>query len=146
MARFVARGCGVLALLLAAAGCGKSGPVSVRGVVTLDGQPVANAAVAFIAQDPGGRDAHGSTNEKGEFELSMTRPGDGVLPGKYKVLVHPPGEAGGPTPFDDPDKAAPRPKAAQGPRVPVKYSNPAQTPLTQEVPPKGDVVIELQSK
>jgi hypothetical protein len=117
-------------------------------VVKLDGQPVANAAVIFIAQDPGGRDAYGSTNENGEFELSTTKPGDGVMPGKYKVVIQPPGEAGSSTPFDDPEKpAAPaKPKAPQRARIPEKYTVPGQTPLTQEVPPKGDVVIELQSK
>jgi hypothetical protein len=138
----------MLAVLLVVAGCGKSGPVSVRGVVKLDGQPVANAAVTFIAQDPGGRDAYGSTNEKGEFELSTHKPGDGVLPGKYKVVITPPGEGGSSTPFDDPEKpvAPAKSKAPRGPRIPEKYMAPAQTPLTQEVPPKGDVVIELQSK
>lgn len=148
MSRFVARGCGMLAVLLVVAGCGKSGPVSVRGVVKLDGQPVAGAAVTFIAQDPGCRDAYGSTNEQGEFELSTNKPGDGVLPGKYKVVIQPPGEGGSSTPFDDPEKpAAPtKPKAPRGPRIPVKYTVPGQTPLTQEVPPKGEVVIELESK
>lgn len=145
MSRFVTRVCGVLALSLLA-GCGKSGPVSVRGVVKLDGQPVAGAAVTFVAQDPGGRDASGATNEKGEFELSTTKPGDGVLPGKYKVVIQPPGEGGGSTPFDDPEKPVAKPKAPRGPRIPVKYTNPATTPLTQDVPPNGEVVIDLQSK
>lgn len=144
----LARGCGLLAVLLVVSGCGSSGPVQVRGVVKLDGQPVANAAVIFIAQDPGCRDAYGSTNENGEFELSTTNPGDGVQKGKYKVVIQPPGEGGTYTPFDEPEKtAAPaKPKAPQRARIPEKYTVPGQTPLTQEVPPKGDVVIELQSK
>jgi hypothetical protein len=147
MSRFISRGCGILALLLLT-GCGKSGPVSVRGVVKLDGQPVVGAAVTFIAQDPGGRDAYGSTDENGAFELSTTKPGDGVLPGKYKVVIQPPGEGGGSTPFDDTDKpAAPaKPKAPRGPQIPLKYTVPAQTPLAQDVPPNGKVVIELESK
>src|SRR5262245_39083868 len=139
MSRFMFRGCGLLALLLLT-GCGSSGPARVRGVVKLDGEPVAGAAVTFVAQDPGGRHAYGSTNENGEFELSTTKPGDGVLPGKYKVVIQPPGEGGGSTPFDDTDKPPAKPKALSGPRIPVKYTVPAQTPLTQDVPTKGAVV------
>ena len=41
-------GFGVLAVLCAGCGPG-SGPVPVRGVVKLEGQPVANAAVVFVA-------------------------------------------------------------------------------------------------
>lgn len=129
-----------------AAGCGAgSGPVPVRGVVKLDGQPVAGAAVTFVAQTPGGRDAHGSTNEKGEFRLTTSKPDDGALPGTYKVVIQPPGEEGGSTPFDE-GKPAARPKAPRGPRIPAKYSAAGQTPLTQDVPPKGEIVFELQSK
>ena len=148
MGRTISRGCGLLAVLLATAGCGGgSGPVPVRGVVKLDGKPVANAAVTFVAQDPGGRDAHGSTDANGAFELSTHKPNDGALPGKYKVVITPPGEEGGSTPFDDPGKpaAAAKPKPA-GPRIPQKYTLAGQTPLTQDVPPTGDVVIDLQSK
>ena len=112
MLRTVCRGCGVLAVVWAAAGCGgEPGPVPVRGVVKLDGQPVANAAVVFVAQAPGGRDAYGSTDAAGAFKLTTAKP-----------------------------------TAAKGPRIPVKYTVAGQTPLTQEVPAKGDVAIELSSK
>ena len=137
------------ALLVAAlaAGCGgDSGPVPVRGVVKLDGQPVAGAAVTFVAQTPGGRDAYGSTNENGEFRLTTTKPDDGALPGKYKVVIQPPGEEGGSTPFDEGKPAAARPKAPRGPRIPAKYAVAGQTPLAQDVPPNGDIVFDLQSK
>ena len=85
-----------LAAVLAAAGCGRgSGPVPLRGVVKLDGQPVANAAVVFVAQTPGGRDAYGSTDANGAFRLTTTKPDDGALPGKYKVVIQPAGPGGG---------------------------------------------------
>jgi hypothetical protein len=136
-----------LAAVLAAAGCGGgTGPVPVHGVVKLDGQPVANAAVVFVAQTPGGRDAYGSTDATGAFRLTTTKPDDGALPGTYKVVIQPAGPGGGSTPFDDTDKPpAARPKAAPGPRIPTKYTVAGQTPLTQDVPPSGAVVLDLQS-
>ncbi|HJZ53606.1 MAG TPA: hypothetical protein VKE74_01525, partial [Gemmataceae bacterium] len=98
-------------------------------------------------QEAGGRDAFGSTDASGVFELTTFKPGDGALPGKYKVVIQPPGEEGGSTPFDDPDKPAPPPKPkSTRPRVPVKYTAVGQTPLTQQVPPSGEVVFDLQTK
>jgi len=137
-----------LAAVLAAAGCGGgTGPVPVRGVVKLDGQPVVNASVVFIPQNPGGREAYGSTDANGAFRLTTTKPDDGALPGKYKVVIQPPAPAGGSTPFDDTDKKpAPVPKAPPGPRIPVQYTVAGQTPLMQDVPPSGEVVFDLKSK
>src|SRR5262245_39909808 len=148
MPRSVGRRSVMLAALLAAAGCGGgSGPVPVRGVVKLDGQPVANAAVVFVAQTPGGRDAHGSTDANGAFRLTTTKADDGAPPGKYKAGIQPPGPGRGSTPFDDTDKRpAATPKAPPGPRIPTKYTVVGQTPLTQDVPPSGAVVFDLQSK
>ena len=148
MPRSVCRQSLALAAVLAAAGCGGgSGPVPVRGVVKLDGQPVANAAVVFVPQTPGGREAYGSTDANGAFRLTTTKPDDGALPGKYKVVIQPAGPGGGSTPFDDTDKRpAPAPKAPPGPRIPAKYTAAGQTPLTQDVPPSGDVVFDLRSK
>src|SRR5262245_47046582 len=147
MRRAVCRRLIAVAAVLAAAGCGGgSGPVPVRGVVKLDGQPVANAAVIFVPQAPGGREAYGSTDANGAFRLTTTKPDDGALPGKYKVVIQPPGRAGGSTPFDDPGKPpAAVPKAPPGRPIPAKYTVAGQTPLTQDVPPSGDVVFDLQS-
>jgi hypothetical protein len=142
---------GLLVLLLAAAGCGKRGPVPLRGTVKLDGRPLAHATVYFIAQTPGGRDALGSTNAEGVFRLSTFESDDGALPGKYKVTVRAATEA-------DPAFAAATPAeamqaASMGKKlsrpavnIPPRYSQPGQTVLVQEVPARGDVVFELQSK
>ena len=119
----------------------------VRGVVKLDGQPVANAAVVFVPQTPGGREAYGSTDANGAFRLTTTKPDDGALPGKYKVVIQPAGPGGGSTPFDDTDKPpAAASKAPPRSRIPTKYTVAGQTPLTQDVPPSGEVILELQSK
>lgn len=148
MGQMIARGCGLLAAALAAAGCGSSsGTVPVRGAVKLDGQPLVGVSVTFVAQGNGGRDAYGSTDANGAFELTTFQPRDGALPGQYKVVILPTGEEGGSTPFDEPGKPEPRPKPkSKRPQVPVKYTVPGQTPLTQEVPSKAEVVIELSSK
>ena len=82
---------GALAVLLVAcAGCGK-GQYPVRGKVTLDdGTPVKNAIVVFEsvgAEKP--VMARGDTQDDGSYQLSTTRPGDGLVPGKYRVLITP---------------------------------------------------------
>ncbi|MBN9121092.1 MAG: carboxypeptidase regulatory-like domain-containing protein [Planctomycetes bacterium] len=145
MVRFIARACGLLGVVLAA-GCAGSGtaPVPVSGELKLDGKPLAGAVVTFQPQAPGGKAASGTVGADGTFRLTTDSPGDGAAPGKYKVVVQPPAE-GGATPFDPPGKAATRPKSV-GPKVPEKYTRPDQTPLTQEVPAPGPVVIDLQSR
>jgi hypothetical protein len=57
-------------------------------VVTLEGTPVAGATVLFMpdSQDEG-RPASGFTSSDGTFRLMTHKPGDGALPGKYRVLI-----------------------------------------------------------
>jgi hypothetical protein len=144
MGRAVALVSGLLAVALAA-GCGggKPGPVPVKGVLKVDGQPVAGAVVVFQPRDPGGKEAYGTTDASGAFKMTTDSPGDGALPGQYKVVIQPPAE-GGATPFDDPNRPA-RPKAAGGPKVPEKFTRPDQSPLTQDVPPNGDMAYDLKT-
>jgi hypothetical protein len=84
------RGALAAALLLAAAGCGDPHtPVSVSGVVTLEGKPVEGATVAFYAAagGPEGRPALGRTDADGAFRLNTLGDADGALPGEYKVVI-----------------------------------------------------------
>lgn len=76
--------CGLVAVI----GCGPKGPVHVpvSGTVTLDGQPIANAAVMFIPESSG-QPAHGLTDAEGRFTLGVQKKGDGALEGKYFVTV-----------------------------------------------------------
>jgi hypothetical protein len=143
----------LLAVPLLAAGCGKgSGATPLSGTVKLDGRPLANATVQFIAQNPGGRDALGCTDAKGVFCLSTLKTGDGAFPGRYKVVVQPvtPADAGVAT---APPWAKTRPAAAevQKPKcpaitIPPRYSEPGQTVLVQDVPASREVVFELENK
>ena len=86
------RGPGVaLALaLLGAAGCGAR-LVPVRGKVTFpDGAPLTEGMVVF--ESVGGDrpvTARGEVRPDGGYVLGTYRPGDGVPPGRYRVLVAP---------------------------------------------------------
>ncbi len=68
-------------------GCGSKFPETfpVTGTVTLDGKPVSGAAVVFTPDE--GRQATGTTDDAGRFELSTFELGDGALPGKHRVTV-----------------------------------------------------------
>ena len=85
--------CG-LGSLAAVLGCGTAevpGPVlvPVKGVVLMEGQPLADAAVSFVPiQATVGQGGMGFTNEAGEFELtSPVNSQPGCPEGEYKVLI-----------------------------------------------------------
>jgi hypothetical protein len=80
-----------LALLaLGLAGC-QGGMHPVRGTVALDnGTPLTRGLVVFERVDGGPAiTARGDVHPDGTYELSTAKPGDGVPPGRYKVLVNP---------------------------------------------------------
>jgi hypothetical protein len=133
--------------VLVCAGCGSQRTSSVEGVVTLDGKPVADASVQFVAQGKG-RDATGQTDASGNFTMSTFQPRDGMVPGTYKVVISPPMGTVDPGQYASADdamsaaaKAPPKKDAASG--FPQKYTRADQTPLTQEVPTKGRLKFEL---
>jgi len=69
-------------------GCGPSRPalLPAEGVVTLDGKPLANAALVFQPK-AGGRPASGRTDENGRFRMGTFAAKDGVLPGEHTVTI-----------------------------------------------------------
>ncbi|AMV36110.1 hypothetical protein [Planctomyces sp. SH-PL62] len=74
--------------LLASAGCG-SGPtfVPVAGTITLNGEPLADAAVMFLPEGPDGSlTADANTGPDGKYSL-VTRETPGAAVGKYRVVV-----------------------------------------------------------
>lgn len=85
--------CSLLAvwiLILAVSGCGGgAGPglSLVSGLVTFEGKPVGPGTVAFLPVDPKGNPASGTIEKNGRFKMSVYNPGDGVIPGEYKVAV-----------------------------------------------------------
>ena len=84
----------VAALLLAATGCGSSGPqpVRVQGRVTLDGGDWPKEGVIYftpLAPAPGfpSRPGMGKFGDHGEFVVTTLGAGDGLFPGKYGAAV-----------------------------------------------------------
>lgn len=73
-----------------AAGCGDDGGLGTRyavsGKVTYKGVPVKKASISFVSKEPEGRGAAGSVVD-GYYSLTTLNPGDGALPGTYKVTV-----------------------------------------------------------
>lgn len=76
--------------LLGLAGCGKR-LYPVHGTVTLeDGTPVSRGMVVMERTEGGEAiTARGEIQADGRFQLSTHKPGDGVPPGRYKVLINP---------------------------------------------------------
>jgi hypothetical protein len=152
----------VLALLLAASGCGRQ-MVQLEGKVTLDGEPLEGATVTFNPEGGAGAPASGLTGSDGVFYLTTRTSGDGVARGSYKVTVTKPAAsevAGTAQPnAGDPQglmkamkefqekhrqgKETPKKKAAA---IPDQYTNAEKTPLKCEVPPDRPVEFKLRSK
>jgi hypothetical protein len=133
-------------------------PVPVHGVVTYEGQPVADAIVTFLpADDLGRRAAHGRTGPDGSLYLTTFDWGDGVLPGEYKVVVckhrwQTPvtGEltevaqnlGGG---FLDPIRVQ-EIRQNYPSLLPAIYGDPSRSPLRCKVPGKDGVVFNLEGE
>lgn len=140
-------------LAVVLSGCGSNSPmVPVSGIVKLDGQPLVNASVSFVPQG-NGKQATGTTDEKGKFVLSTIDPRDGAMPGTYKVVIAPntaasdiPEGLSASEAMEADAAAAAKGKKTKGAQVPEAYSRSDKTTLTQEVPSKGEVVFDLKSK
>ena len=92
MYRFQLRWFACLAGILILAGCGGSDPdrpetVSATGTITFHGEPVEGATVTFVVESGEGRGATATTDDSGQFELTTFEPGDGAIPGNYKVKI-----------------------------------------------------------
>lgn len=79
---------GAILVGLTWAGCSSTSAVPVTGIVTMNGEPVAGAAVNFSPAEPGGLPSLASTDEAGRFTLTTSTDEPGALPGKYKVTVY----------------------------------------------------------
>lgn len=81
--------CFALSTGLLLSGCGADKHPELRGVrgrVTYNGDPVANATLAFY-NDESPRPATGRTDAEGNFYLTTFEDDDGALPGEHKVVV-----------------------------------------------------------
>ena len=77
----------IVPAILLAAGCGdNSGLSQVRGRVTLDGQPLADATVLFTPVE-GGSTSVGRTDSAGEYSLAYSAEKWGAEPGPHQVWI-----------------------------------------------------------
>ncbi len=113
----------ILAACLVAGGCSKSGDRpdlgEVTGVVTLDGEPLANASISFT--EPGFRSSVGKTDSEGRYELIYIRDIKGAAVGTHTVRIKC---------FAEPGQHVKQ--------VPRKYND--ESELTQEVKPGQNVI------
>jgi hypothetical protein len=79
-----------VSLVLLALGCGDDGGLArryaVSGKVIYKGAPVNKGAISFVPTTAEGRGAAGQI-EDGHYSLTTLDPGDGAIPGKYKVTL-----------------------------------------------------------
>ena len=112
-------------------GCG-GGLKPVHGKVTLpDGQPAAGSLVVFESEGEGNAlTARGEVQADGSYRLGTLQPGDGVPPGKYRVLIAPP--------------AAANAEAPTRPPFPAKYSDFQTSGLEYQVTTDKDNEFQIQ--
>lgn len=132
---------------LLAAGCGGSDKpvepeldlVPVTGVVTLNGQALADAEISFLfdGKPPEGFVASGAkTDSSGKF-IVMTGSKSGTVPGRYKVTISQFRMPDGSPVKEDSDSGLDMEMLRQGGQlkqmVPDRYSNPGSTELSAAV-------------
>ncbi len=115
--------------------------VAVRGKLTLDGKPLANAIVTFTEAMPAGRravTADAITAEDGTYSMTTFSKFDGAPPGSYKVTVAANNRRPGGLVIEEKDI----------PKLPVKYKSATTTPLTATVEKIGsnDLNFDLTTK
>lgn len=125
-------------------GCSRSvsvdGVVPVTGTVMHQGQPVEAATVTFVP-DGSGRACSGATDQSGHFELTTLQPGDGAMPGKYKVLISKSEVVGALSQeetFAYMEKHGREPKISVKELLPVKFKRSQTSDLTADVTESGE--------
>lgn len=146
----------VAGMLLCAVGCSRSEKLNrlpvfkVRGVVTLKGNPVANADVTFTNAEAN-KSAFGKTNDKGEYQLTTYDAFDGAVAGKHAVaIIHVPPVANTPalpatedTSYQPPEIGESTVPLAPKSNVPAKYADPATSGLIAVVNEDGENVVDF---
>ena len=131
------------------AGCGPDisnlpKTVTAKGVVLIDGQPVENATVTFIA-DTGNYHATANTDASGRFALKAFPQKEGAVSGSYKVEINKTiVSGGGDTTRTDGEGGPVTVKFG----LPKKYATFGTSGLKNTIPEGGtsDIKFELTSK
>ena len=113
-------------------GCGEGDPplAPVSGVVTLDGKPLADATVEFVAESGWG--SMGKTDDSGRYELLYRGREKGATTGQHKVRISTKIE-------QNPDSANPVVQKGRKESVPAKYN----TATTLEAKVEAGEIVEL---
>jgi len=144
--------------LTGSSGCNRGKLVPIEGRVTVDGEPVLEGTSVLLAPLGDHKPAHGKTGSDGMFRVYTHVPGDGVMPGEYRVVLAnstnavplPDHEV---TREDDPAYLAYLKKVEEFKRqpptkgtLPIVYSAPHTTPLRWKVPQDGTFMkLEIKS-
>jgi hypothetical protein len=119
----------LVAAWLLAAGCGGRGTYPVSGTLVYpDGTPAKELKGSRVIFEGTGTDgksysAEGEIDDEGRFRLTTTRPGDGAVPGKNRVLIE--------RRMLDPERAAP-------PVILPKYERFETSGIEREVKPQAN--------
>jgi hypothetical protein len=116
---------------------------SVHGTVTYKGEKLAKGQIAFVPEAQVGQAASGRI-ENGYYSLTTLTPGDGALPGKYKVTVvareydvpkvrSVAGAKGLPPAAALPQYLTAKAHKEEKSKIPTKYNLPTTTDLTADV-------------
>jgi hypothetical protein len=137
--------CVAACLLAGLAGCGAPTPtgeivdtVPASGILTYQGDPLPYHKVTVMPE--GGRPAMGVSDEIGLFTLGTNDAGDGAEVGTHPVAVAYVGP-----PSDDPEEGVMKFTPPPPPEVKIdrKYTNPATSGLTVEIPAGGTSALAL---
>lgn len=127
--------------ILCLSGCGSPTDTlparsAVSGVVKYQGKPVENAVVVFRPVDTEGKTANGRSNAEGKFIMGTFGGSDGVIAGKYSVMISKTVTTDSVKVYleDDPNYD-PNPKPEPSPQnvLPEKFANAKTSELTLSV-------------
>jgi hypothetical protein len=130
-------------------GDGQESRMPVSGLVTLNGQPLADAKVTLMPKD-GRRAANGLTDSSGRFESATTfSKGDGAVIGDHYVAITPKNPP--PMPGDEissPGSPGPGKREKYVAPIPEKYGIPKESGLEVSVSraSSNDFRFDLESK
>jgi hypothetical protein len=142
-------------LLIATAGCGNSGNVTVypvKGTVMFNGKPMlGGGSIAFIpTTSQKGKAAGGEIKEDGTFVMSTYGNGDGSMAGTFRVIItqsvyEEPENTGDSDSTPVAKSKEPIAEVDKADRIPTIYSDGANSPATVTIEPKpNELTITLE--
>jgi hypothetical protein len=129
----------IAVLVLAVAGCGGPKLYPVKGRITLEGKPMkGGGAITFMpVSDQTAKLASGTIDENGNYELMTEKPGDGSMPGEFRVVINQTVEEEGEGGSDESKRVE---KASlvvpEADRIPQIYGDAYESPLRATVEAK----------